>query len=110
MAQDFLGNEIKVGDEVAFMMRGYRALSRGKILSLAPQTCLIEMKGHWRGSFRQNHSSVILVTKSITNEPLEEELRRAFTHGQSNNEMMEAGLERNEVDDYVSSRMRFFTK
>lgn len=38
----------------------------------------------------------------FTEKELEEELRKAFIHGQGNAEMMEAGLERNEVDDYVS--------
>jgi hypothetical protein len=38
-------------------------------------------------------------------ELLKEEIRRAFIHGQGNAQMMEAGLERDEVDDYTNSRM-----
>lgn len=41
----------------------------------------------------------------LTQEELEKEIRQAFTHGQRNNEMMEAGLERDETEDYVNSRM-----
>ena len=36
---------------------------------------------------------------------LKEEIRKAFIHGQGNAQMMEAGLERDEVDDYVNSRL-----
>ena len=37
---------------------------------------------------------------------LEEEIRSAYVHGIGNAEMMEAGLERNETEDYVNSRMQ----
>jgi hypothetical protein len=43
---------------------------------------------------------------SFTLEELEKEIRQAFIHGQGNKEMMEAGLERDETEDYVNSRMR----
>ena len=42
----------------------------------------------------------------LTQEELEREIKRAFVHGQGNAEMMEAGLERDETEDYVNSRMR----
>ena len=38
-------------------------------------------------------------------ELLKEEIKRAFIHGQGNGQMMEVGLERDEVDDYTNSRM-----
>jgi hypothetical protein len=38
-------------------------------------------------------------------ELLKEEIRRAYIHGQGNGQMMEVGLERDEVDDYTNSRM-----
>jgi len=41
---------------------------------------------------------------------LEEEIRSAFKHGQGNAENMEAGLERNEIEDYVSWVMIKLTK
>lgn len=41
----------------------------------------------------------------LTQEELEKEIRQAFINGQRNNEMMEAGLERDETEDYVNSRM-----
>ena len=42
----------------------------------------------------------------ITIEQLKQEIKQAFIHGQGNKEMMEAGLERDETEDYVNSRMR----
>jgi hypothetical protein len=41
----------------------------------------------------------------LTQKELEKEIRQAFIHGQGNNKMMEAGLERDETEDYVNSRM-----
>ena len=46
----------------------------------------------------------------LTQEELEREIKRAFVHGQGNAEMMEAGLERDETEDYVNSRMRSLLK
>ena len=42
----------------------------------------------------------------LTQEELKTEIRQAFIHGQGNKEMMEAGLERDETEDYVNNRMR----
>jgi hypothetical protein len=46
----------------------------------------------------------------LTQEELEKEIKQAFIHGQGNREMMEAGLERDETEDYVRSRMRTLLK
>jgi hypothetical protein len=43
-------------------------------------------------------------------ELLKEEIRRAYIHGQGNAQMMEVGLERDEVDDYTNSRMLSLNK
>jgi hypothetical protein len=43
-------------------------------------------------------------------ELLESEIRRAFLHGQTNSKMMEAGLERDEVEGYTNWRMRILNK
>jgi hypothetical protein len=43
---------------------------------------------------------------TLTQEELEKEIKQAFIHGQGNADMMEAGLERDETEDYVNSRMR----
>jgi hypothetical protein len=43
-------------------------------------------------------------------ELLKEEIRRAYIHGQGNGQMMEVGLERDEVDDYTNSRMLSLNK
>ena len=42
----------------------------------------------------------------LSQEELQKEIKQAFIHGQGNKEMMEAGLERDETEDYVRSRMR----
>ena len=47
---------------------------------------------------------------NINMEELEKEIKQAFIHGQGNKEMMEAGLERDETEDYVNSRMRKLLK
>ena len=52
-------------------------------------------------------SKIIL---TLSKDELEKEIRQAFIHGQGNNEMMEAGLERDETEDYVNSRMRILLK
>ena len=43
-------------------------------------------------------------------ELLKEEIRRAFIHGQGNAQMMEAGLERDEVEEYINHRMLSLNK
>ena len=43
---------------------------------------------------------------TLTIEELEHEITQAFVHGQGNSIMMEAGLERDEREDYTSSVMR----
>jgi len=47
---------------------------------------------------------------TITIEELEHEITQAFVHGQGNSIMMEAGLERDEREDYVGSVMRKLNK
>ena len=47
---------------------------------------------------------------TLTIEELEKEIKQAFVHGQGNSIMMEAGLERDEREDYISSVMRRLTK
>jgi hypothetical protein len=41
---------------------------------------------------------------------LKEEIKRAFIHGQGNAQMMEAGLERDEVEEYSNWRMLSINK
>jgi hypothetical protein len=41
---------------------------------------------------------------------LKEEIKIAFIHGQGNGIMMEAGLERDETEDYVNNRMLSLNK
>jgi len=48
--------------------------------------------------------------EEVSDLDIEKEMRQAFIHGQGNREMMEAGLERDEVDDYIRSRMYAISK
>ena len=41
---------------------------------------------------------------------LKEEIKRAFIHGQGNAQIMEAGLERDEIEDYIYYRMLTLNK
>ena len=61
-AKDFFGNEIKEGDTVAFMQKGYRNLMTGQVISITPQTVLISHESTNTGSTetRQGHSQVIV--------------------------------------------------
>jgi hypothetical protein len=43
-------------------------------------------------------------------ELLESEISKAYIHGQGNGVMMEVGLERDETEDYINSRMRILNK
>ncbi len=43
-------------------------------------------------------------------EQLISEIRRAYIHGQGNGQMMEVGLERDEIDDYTNSRILSLNK
>ena len=47
-----------------------------------------------------------MIKITLTQEELEKEIRQAFVHGQGNRALMEAGLEKDETEDYVNSRMR----
>jgi len=42
---------------------------------------------------------------TLTEEQLEEEIKMAYIHGFSNGMQLERGLERDETDEYVKSRM-----
>lgn len=45
--QDFFGNELLIGDKVAFMAPGYRNMIMGKIIKFTPQKMLIEFTNHY---------------------------------------------------------------
>jgi hypothetical protein len=47
---------------------------------------------------------------TLEEKELEKIIRQAFIHGQGNKEMMESGLERDEVNEYISSEMRSIIK
>ena len=61
MAKDFTGKELNVGDEIVFMSIGYRALNKGKILTIAPKMVSIEYL-HRHGKIntcKQFHGQVV---------------------------------------------------
>lgn len=41
MLKDYFGNELNIGDEVAFMRVNYRSLMKGTIISMAEKTVLL---------------------------------------------------------------------
>lgn len=67
MAKDFFGNEIKIGDEVAFMRTKYRYLLKGKVIKITEYTVLIEHKptNTLKTETRQEHSQVIVNPKLL---------------------------------------------
>jgi peroxiredoxin len=62
IAKDFFGNEITVGDTVAFMQTGYRSLRSGTVKSITEKTVLISHKetNVCSTETRQFHSQVIV--------------------------------------------------
>jgi hypothetical protein len=48
--------------------------------------------------------------QEMQTQQLTDEMKRAYKYGQSNAEMMESGLERDEVEEYVNFRMLTITK
>jgi hypothetical protein len=59
VAYDFLGNEIRVGDEVVYTQLHYRCLKRGKIRKITPCTVNIAC-GHAKGT-KQFHNQVVKI-------------------------------------------------
>lgn len=41
-AKDFFGNDLQIGDTVAFMRKEYRYLIEGKVIKITAKTILIE--------------------------------------------------------------------
>lgn len=46
-SKDFLGNEIKVGDTVAFAAPQYRHLTTGKVIKITPKKVRVEFVNNW---------------------------------------------------------------
>ena len=63
MAKDFLGNELIVGDEVAYFSPHYRTFKRGKITKISPKMLCIGTDINRKGTFRQFHEQVIKIEK-----------------------------------------------
>jgi hypothetical protein len=59
---DYFGNEIKVGDTVAFMQIGYRNLMMGTVSSISQYMVTIdhERTNTGKTQTKQNHSQVIV--------------------------------------------------
>jgi hypothetical protein len=62
MAKDFFGNEIKIGDTVAFMQIGYRRLKNGVIKKITEKMVFIEHERFNVGGTetKQEHNQVIV--------------------------------------------------
>lgn len=63
MAKDFLGNELNVGDEVAYFSPHYRTFQRGNITKISPKVLYIEKykTKDYTQTFRQFHEQVIKI-------------------------------------------------
>ena len=68
----------------------------------------------WLEKYMEDNLKLLKTKKmkkiTLTQEQLEKEIKQAFIHGQGNADMMDAGLERDETEDYVNSRMRQLIK
>ena len=63
MSVDFLGNEIKVGDEVCFIDRNYKQFHRGIIDSISPQKVTIKCDSIYKGKTTRYKDQIIKVNK-----------------------------------------------
>ena len=65
MYKDFFGNEINIGDTIAFMQTGYRQLKIGIVKKLTPQMVIIEHERFNTGKTetKQSHDQVIVNKK-----------------------------------------------
>ena len=61
-----------------------------------------ESKRHWIAAYIQCQEDMTEFIRS--------EIKKAFIHGQGNAQMMEAGLERDEVEEYSNWRMLSINK
>lgn len=62
VAKDFFGNEILIGDTVAFMQKGYRTLRTGVVDRITPQMVFIKHQQFNVGGTetKQEHNQVIV--------------------------------------------------
>jgi len=69
-----------------------------------------ESIGNEDGTSAYDYAKGYTQCQQDTVELLRVEIHRAFIHGQGNAQMMEAGLERDEVEEYVNWRMLSLNK
>lgn len=60
---DFLGNELKVGDEVCYILHGYREFRISKILYFTKQFVVLDAPGNFNKQIRQYPESLIKIIK-----------------------------------------------
>ena len=65
---DFLGNEIKVGDEIVFIRKRYRRFEKGKIIKISKQKAIIEYieifnNKNYIYNFSQDHDQLTKITE-----------------------------------------------
>ena len=53
---DFLGNEIRMGDEVAFFALGYRMFTRGIVVRITPKCLFIDYDNSWNYDHHEEHT------------------------------------------------------
>jgi hypothetical protein len=80
--------------------------SKEEIKQLAEEEYWMKDEQYERGAFVNGYFQC----QNNMLEFLETEIKKAYIHGQSNGQMMEAGLERDEVEEYVNFRILSFKK
>lgn len=63
MKEDFLGNELNIGDKVAYIRPGYRSLMMGTILSFSEQTALLTCNIKYNKKFRQFYEQIVKINE-----------------------------------------------
>lgn len=69
--KDFLGQEIKIGDEVIFIEKDYRNLKIGRIKSASDKMLVVEYErsyyGHGGTEMKQYHNQVVKIKRDNKN-------------------------------------------
>ena len=63
---------------------------------------IAEGKRHYISGYTQCQEDMLILLRS--------EIKRAYQYGQTNAQMMEVGIERDEIEEYVNYRMLSFKK
>lgn len=68
MSKDLLGNEVEVGDTIAYCTVGYSDLSIGKVINVTPKGATVGKKSNYSGKLNRSSSQFIVIKKGEDNE------------------------------------------